>query len=98
MAIVIEQEKKPTNWVAIISTVVFVALIFFGSYYLFFAQPQLLADLGTPPRLQELNQLTKLQQFNPATVVNSPNFMQLKDYSAPLVLPPTGRDDPFKPY
>ena len=98
MAIVIEQEQKPTNWVAIISSLVFVVIIFVGSYYLFFAQPQLLSEIGTPPRLQELNQLTKLQQFNPSTVVNSPQFAQLKDYSAPLVLPQTGRDNPFRPY
>ncbi len=98
MAIVIEQEKKPTNWITIISIVVFVGIAFAGAYYLFFTQPQLLAEIGTPPRLQELNQLTQLKQFSPSTVVNSPSFMQLKDYSAPLVLPPSGRDNPFRAY
>lgn len=98
MAILIEQEQKPTNWVAIISAVVFIAIIFIGAYYLFFTKPELLSEIGTPPRLQELSQLTKLQQFNPSTVVSSPQFTQLKDYSAPLVLPPTGRDNPFRPY
>lgn len=97
MAIVIEQEQKPTNWVAIISATVFVVIIFVGSYYLFFSKPELLSEIGTPPRLQELNQLTKLQKFDPATVVNAPGFTRLKDYSAPLVLPQTGRENPFRP-
>lgn len=96
MAIEIEQEKKSINWITIVSTIVFVAIIFLGSYYLFFKQPELLSEIGAPPRLQELNQLTKLQQFDPASVVSSPSFAQLKDYSKPLTLPQAGRDDPFR--
>jgi len=97
MAIVIEEEKKRTNWTGIVFTVVFIAIIFIGGYYLFFTKPELLTDIGAPTRLQELNQLTKLVKFDPKTVIEAPNFKLLRDYSSVLTLPPAGRDNPFKP-
>ncbi|MFA6365322.1 MAG: hypothetical protein WCW78_02890 [Candidatus Paceibacterota bacterium] len=97
MAIVLEEEKKKTNWMGIISAIIFIAIIFFGGYYLFFTKPELLADIGAPQRLQDLSQLTKLSKFDPKTVIDSPNFKMLRDYSSALTLPQAGRDNPFQP-
>ena len=98
MAIVIEQEHKETNWTAIITSIVIVSIIFAGSYYLFFTQPDLLSDVGAPSSVQKLSKIVDLPKVNPTEIMGSSNFAQLQDYSTPSTLPPTGRDNPFKPF
>jgi multidrug efflux pump subunit AcrA (membrane-fusion protein) len=98
MAIVIEQEHKETNWIGIITTGIIVVIMFVGAYYLFFTQPELLSDIGVPPTVQKLSKIVELPKVSPTEVIGTSNFSQLKDFSIPITLPPTGKSNPFAPF
>jgi hypothetical protein len=96
MAIILEEEKKPTNWASIVGTITIVFLVFIGAYYLFFKKPELIDEV-IPPSLSNLNVISQIHQIDPQAIVNSSNFKILRDYTTPLVTPATGRGNPFRP-
>lgn len=96
MAVLLEEEKKPTNWIAIFSLVVILAIVFSVGYYIFFKNPSVIEQGTVPDKLQTLNQLSQAN-FDPNQVVGSKLFQSLQPFTTPLALPPVGRSDPFKP-
>ena len=96
MAIVLEEEQRSRNWPVIITSIVIIAVLFFGAYYLFFKKPELI-EVVVPGNLQDLTRLSGAR-FDPKAVVDSAVFKTLRDYSAPIALPPTGKDNPFQPF
>ena len=96
MAIVFEEEKKPTNWVMILSVSVIIIAVFFGSYYLFFKKPELIEAVA-PKQLQNLSKLSTLS-FDPDAVINSPTFKLLRQYGTSVAQPTPGRNNPFRPF
>lgn len=96
MAILVEEEKKPTNWAAVASTLVVVVALFVGSYLLFFKKPELL-DITTPGSLKDLNSLSKIS-FNPDDVINAPTFKLLRQFGTNVSTSTAGRSNPFKPF
>jgi len=50
-----------------------------------------------PADLEQISLLAQIQKIDPRAVVNSSNFRMLRDYAPPLVLPPAGRANPFRP-
>lgn len=96
MAIILEEERKPTNWAAIAGTIAVVFLVFIGAYYLFFKKPELI-DAVVPSKLEPINVISQIPQIDPLSIVNSSNFKLLRDYTTPLVTPPIGRGNPFRP-
>ena len=96
MAIVIEESKKPVNWIAILGVVIFIAVLFAGVYFLFFLKPKLI-EVVAPQSLQNLGRISKLS-FNPDVVAKSPVFNSLQNYGSIPTIPPTGRNNPFKPF
>jgi hypothetical protein len=95
MSIVLEEEQVQKNWFGIITVIVVVAIVFIGSYYLFFKKPELI-DVVLPSGLENLNQLSQITALDPQAVVNSSNFKMLRDFTSPLVLPAAGRSNPFR--
>jgi hypothetical protein len=93
MAIVIEQEKKKVNWITILSLAVFLFAIFFGGYYLFFKQPELI-DVVAPAELERLRAISEVR-FDPRDVVDSPSFQALRDFSGTLPALRPGKANPF---
>ena len=93
MAIVVEQEKKKANWITILSVTVFLAVIFFGGYYLFFKQPELI-DVVAPAELERLRVISSVR-FDPREVVDSPTFQGLRDFAGAVPAPRTGKANPF---
>ena len=96
MAVIIEEEgKKSFNWALLLAGIVVVVIIFVGGYYLFFKKPQLI-EVVSPRELEPIEKISQIE-FDPAAVLNSPNFKILRQFAAPAVLPPAGRDNPFSP-
>lgn len=93
MAIVVEEEKKKVNWITILSIAVFLFAIFFGGYYLFFKQPELI-DVVAPAELERLRAISSVR-FSPREVVDSATFQALRDFSSTAPAPLTGKGNPF---
>ncbi|MDP3975145.1 MAG: hypothetical protein Q8P88_02585 [Candidatus Jorgensenbacteria bacterium] len=93
MAIMVEEEKKKVNWITALSVAVFLAVIFFGGYYLFFKQPELI-DVVAPAGLERLRVISEVR-FNPRDVVDSPAFQGLDNFAGTLPAPRTGKANPF---
>ena len=73
----------------------FLVLIMVGVavYYMFFVKPELIAAVA-PVQLQSIDQLAQMN-FDPASVINSDFFTQLKQLVPPQTLKPAGNSSPF---
>ncbi|MBI4034268.1 MAG: hypothetical protein HY378_01830 [Candidatus Brennerbacteria bacterium] len=96
MAIVVEEEKKRINWVAILTAIVIVGVLFSGAYVLFFKKPELI-EIVAPGGLEGVSEISKLS-FNPEGVLNSPTFRLLRQYGTATVTSTPGRVNPFRPF
>ena len=103
MAIIVEEERKPTNWIGIASAAVVVIVLFVGSYYLFFKRPEFI-EVVLPGSLQNLTQLSQLS-FDPRSIVDPSTgeksakiFRALRQYGADIEAPTPGRSNPFRPF
>ncbi len=104
MAILVEEEQKPINWIAVITSLVLVVGVFSGGYYLFFKEPEKIEVVlpGTFKDISTISSSTK--NFDPKSVLDptSPEreakiFSLLKNFASTLSLPATGKSNPFKP-
>lgn len=94
MAILIEQDKKSVNWVAVAIALVVIVVIFSGAYFLFFKKPELI-DVVSPTKLKELESISTIS-FDPDTVLTSPTFKTLQQYDSPITPTQTpGKANPF---
>ena len=96
MAIVVEEGKKPVNWIAVLGGIVFIVVLFYGVYFFFFQKPELI-EVVAPKTLEELGKISKIT-FDPETVLESPTFGLLRQYGeAPATFSP-GKSNPFRPF
>jgi hypothetical protein len=96
MAILLQEEKKPVNWIGMLTALFIVVAIFVLAYFLFFKKPEII-DQVTPKNLENINQLSKVR-FNPDAVIGSPSFQSLEKYAAPVTPRETpGKANPFRP-
>ncbi len=96
MAIVVEEEKKPVNWVALLTTIIIIVVLFLGAYFLFFKKPELI-EVVVPGSLKEVSQLSQVS-FDPDSVLSSPAFKLLRQYGTAITPAATGRSNPFLPF
>jgi hypothetical protein len=96
MAILVEEEKKPVNWIGMLTTIFIVVAVFVLAYFLFFKTPQII-DQVTPKNLADINKISKIN-FDPNAVINSPTFNALKN-EVPVFTPreTPGKQNPFRP-
>lgn len=96
MAILVEQEKKPVNWIGGFTVLFIVVALFVFAYLLFFKKPEVL-DKVTPKNLENINKISEIT-IDPEGVINSPAFQGLKTYASPITVTETsGRENPFEP-
>jgi hypothetical protein len=102
MAILVEEEKKPVNWIGLISTIVIVVAVFGGGYYLFFSAPDKI-DIVLPDALQGIAPIVDIK-FEPKTLLDPASgersakiFRMLSDHTSPINIPAPGKDNPFRP-
>lgn len=96
MAIIVEQEKKPINWINLIVVVVFVVLIFALVYYVFFKNPEFVETI-IPAKLETISSLKEIK------VDPNPVLGILKKYFITTYIPESsnsslGRINPFEPF
>jgi flagellar basal body-associated protein FliL len=96
MAIMVEQDKKPVNWINVIAIVVFIVLVFAVAYFIFFNKPQLI-DVVLPGNLKSINTLSQVQ-IDPTPVVQSLQKYFTTNYGSSLTIPTPGRTNPFTPF
>jgi len=96
MAIIIEQEKKPINWIGILTGAIIVVAVFGGAYYLFFKSPQIL-DTVTAGKLSGAKTITEVK-FNPEPIIErmQTDFNVNLDATLPEQMP--GRENPFRAF
>jgi hypothetical protein len=98
MAIIIDEEKKPTHVFAILAWLGFLIVISVAVYYIFFAAPQV-AVLPTTGSLSAIAPLAS-STIQPQDVINSPAFQAIlkgTTIPAPSSTGPVsvGRSNPF---
>ncbi len=96
MAIVVEDEKKQLNWVAILSTLFIIIVVFVGSYFLFFTKPELI-EVVIPGELKSLGDISAIN-FDAKGVVESSIFKLLRRGEDAPTPPSAGKNNPFKPF
>lgn len=96
MAILVQEEKKPVNWIGMLTVIFVIVVVFVLSYFLFFKKPEII-DQVTPKSLENINELSKVR-FDPEEVVSAPAFQNLKSYASPVTPRETpGKSNPFRP-
>ena len=96
MAINIEQEKKPVNWIGFFTACIVIAVLFFGGYFLFFKKPELI-EIVVPGSLKDVSIISRIS-FDPESVVGSPTFRLLRQYATTISPPTPGKSNPFKSF
>lgn len=95
MAILVEEERQPVNWIGALTAVFIVVAVFVLAYFLFFKQPQII-DQATPQNLQNINKISKVT-FDPDSVISSPTFSALKNYAQSVTQTEVpGKPNPFR--
>jgi|SRR3989344_6279148 len=97
MAILVQEEKKPVNWIGMLTVIFIVTAVFVLSYFLFFKRPEVIEQVVPKGKFEEINKISKVK-FDPEAVVSSDSFQALKNY-APAFSPreTPGKQNPFRP-
>jgi hypothetical protein len=100
MAIVFEQQRKPVNWIAILSIIFIVTFIIVVAYYIFFAATPKIDQIGVLPEpLERAGQISNLGEFlEPNAVVGARPFTDLKPLAPQPTIGAIGRSNPFAPF
>lgn len=96
MAIIVEQQAKRTNWVAIAGLSSLFIFLITATYYLFFS-PTPLVEFFAPPELSSASRLSEIDISLESVrqVTDHPVADMLKTHIAPPLVPQTGRSNPF---
>lgn len=96
MAIVIEETRRRTSFVSILTWLIIISVIGAASYYIFFTKPATV-DFVIPNEFQDTTELST-KKLDRALIDNDPIFSTLE----PRITPPsearTGRPNPFLPF
>jgi len=93
MAIIVEEEKRRTNWFSLILVISLAGMLVALIYYLFFA-PTPLIEKVISQNMQSLKELSGIK-LNAESLVNNPKFQILKQYINPIEGGTTGKSDLF---
>ncbi|MDI6821158.1 MAG: hypothetical protein QMD65_03210 [Patescibacteria group bacterium] len=96
MAILVEEDKPPVNWVGILTAIIIVVVLFAGGYYVFFKKPQVLENIAVPPELQANQPLVGIT-FDPSPLIEKLNKF-FRQYAQDIIMPAVGRENPFRPF
>lgn len=96
MAILVQEEKKPVNWIGMLTVLFVVVAVFVLSYFLFFKRPEVIEQV-VPGKFADINKISKVK-FDPEAVISSESFQALQNYAPSFVPRETpGKPNPFRP-
>jgi beta-lactamase regulating signal transducer with metallopeptidase domain len=100
MAFVVEQEKKNFPWITVLIGVFAIGIAGAVVYYFFFAETPLIESFSSKSYLEiSATELETVQKkANQETLVNHPNFKNLKQQVSPMVVGTLGKANPFQPF
>lgn len=100
MAFIVEQEKKSFPWMMMLAGVFVVAIAGTAVYYFFFAESPLIETLTNKSYLEvSTDELGSVKEkANQETLINHPNFKNLRQQASPLSIGSLGRVNPFQPF
>ena len=93
MAILIEQQKRKTNWFGILTFLFLLLVIFGGGYFLFFS-PTPGIEVIIPSSLESAEQLSEVQ-IDPSALIANPALKKLRMYGGQPSIGTVGRQNPF---
>lgn len=93
MAIIVEENRKRTNFLSVLTWLIVIGVIGFASYYIFFKKPEVV-DIAIPTEFQDTTELSKIK-LNRASIDNDTTFGTLKPYTTPPSESRTGRTNPL---
>ncbi len=94
MAIVVEEKRNNQGKIiGFLIWLVVLGALSASAYYIFFKKPELVEFRGSPS-FNNVQQLSKIS-IDPGSVVNSPQFLLLKQYVNVSVPQDVGRPNPF---
>ena len=96
MAIIVQEEKKPTNWFNIVIIAIFIVVLFLVMYFVFFKKPELV-EVVVPSKLQNLNQISQAR-LDPGPVIDVVQKYFSNNFNDSVVIPTPGRANPFSPF
>jgi len=95
MAIIIEEEKRGSGILTLLVWVIIIGIIGFGTYAVFFKQPQVV-DIIIPDELQNVaNISSRIKELQPESIQSDPTFNSLQRWVTVPVKGETGRANPF---
>lgn len=97
MAIIIQQEGKKTNWIAIGGISLFFGFLVVTTYYLFFSPTPLIEKIA-PPELEKVSKISEEVRIDAKAireVLDNPVYKALKPYVSPPAPGANGRTNPF---
>ena len=93
MAVVLEQQKRKTNWFAVVVFIFILAVILGLAYFLFFA-PTPGIEIIAPSQLEEAAGLAELE-LDSNKLISDPVLKSLKQYGTQPSIGVLGKDNPF---
>ncbi len=93
MAIILKQQRKKTNWFALLTFVFFLVVIFGGAYLLFFADSPVI-EIIAPTTFRSTAELSQVE-FDPSQIISNPTLKTLRQYGNLPNVGNLGRDNPF---
>ena len=99
MAIVINDNERKVNWIAISIVSFILIVLILGTYYLFFS-PTPLIEAIVPPDIQKVSQISEIDISVGMVrqVTDNPVTKMLKAHIAPPAPGSFGRENPFSVY
>lgn len=93
MAIIVEENKKGFNWLAIVVFIFLLAVIFGGAYLLFFA-PTPGIEVVAPTLLKTTAEISQIR-FDASAVINHPSLKTLRQFGGLPTVGQLGRPNPL---
>lgn len=97
MPISFEEKQKQTKWLTIIIIIIITIAIVGGLIYYFFFAPTPAFETIAPAPLRTAQEISR-SQIDPANVLNSQAFRNLRAYAPPPTIGLIGRSNPFLPF